>query len=466
MKTVKLYVIVLLGVLFAGQVLAQSDHYLPAYLEISDVPTLVITDSANSPSPTSRYPIPVPSEWMSAGRTTLNPYTKSELWIARILWAPGEKNTNVNAIQILNLTTGSGRTFVLRSFDTENLPMFLWSLNGRYLAIRASIDTPDLDLYIYSLENESLINLTGDSSRQMDFSWSADGSRLTVFTTACRTSEPLVTCEQAYSLLEVYDVQGHIRTHQLDLSAFVASGTQACQPAFSQSAIAFTSYCNSLNSADSLLDSDVYVWYPDENVVQQVTTLGEQIDYPKEGFYSVYDYVWLSDGTLLVGADYRIISSNPREGHQLLSYTPDGAIQVLSETLGAGFSVNPVTNELLLSTRSPEFLINPEIDNPPIQTYQTAVEMLQNGIDARPLADVASEMTTPSVTTMPLVWSPDGKTAYALVVETSEDGYSSETGEIAFFDAATGTTQYFIPPSGADERNIIPLGWVSAEAVR
>jgi len=466
MKTVKLYVIVLLGVLFAGQVLAQSDHYLPAYLEISDVPTLVITDSANSPSPTSRYPIPVPSEWMSAGRTTLNPYTKSELWIARILWAPGEKNTNVNAIQILNLTTGSGRTFVLRSFDTENLPMFLWSLNGRYLAIRASIDTPDLDLYIYSLENESLINLTGDSSRQMDFSWSADGSRLTVFTTACRTSEPLVTCEQAYSLLEVYDVQGHIRTHQLDLSAFVASGTQACQPAFSQSAIAFTSYCNSLNSADSLLDSDVYVWYPDENVVQQVTTLGEQIDYPKEGFYSVYDYVWLSDGTLLVGADYRIISSNPREGHQLLSYTPDGAIQVLSETLGAGFSVNPVTNDVILATRSSEFVMNPALDNPPIQTYRTTSALLQSDTAARLLTSEAAEMTIPGTTTMPLVWSPDGTMAYGLVVETSENGYARETGEIVFFDAATDEMRSFTPPSSGADVTIVPLGWVSAETVR
>jgi len=252
----------------------------------------------------------------------------------------------------------------------------------------------------------------------------------------------------------------------LDLSAFVASGTQACQPAFSQSAIAFTSYCNSLNSADSLLDSDVYVWYPDENVVQQVTTLGEQIDYPKEGFYSVYDYVWLSDGTLLVGADYRIISSNPREGHQLLSYTPDGAIQVLSETLGAGFSVNPVTNDVILATRSSEFVMNPALDNPPIQTYRTTSALLQSDTAARLLTSEAAEMTIPGTTTMPLVWSPDGTMAYGLVVETSENGYARETGEIVFFDAATDEMRSFTPPSSGADVTIVPLGWVSAETVR
>ena len=462
--TLRYLITTILFMLFITQdSFASENQSLYAYLEQTQADmttTLVITNPQHMSNVLRRYPVPALPGWQSfVRRSVINPYVTDGIWMTTLL----SQSRSDFAIQIINLTTGFIRTIFLKGPPTSQ-EIFLWSPDGQHLAIIASIDDISDDLYVYSLREDTLVNLTQDPHRQHSMAWSADGSRLTVFTTACRLAQPLATCEQRYSLLDIYDAQTHLRTHQLDLSSLISGGTLACQPVFSPSAIAFTSYCNSADNG--MLANDVYVWHFNENRVQQVTTFGEQAKYPQEGFYAVYDYAWLEDGTLLVGADYRFVASTPREGHQLLSYTPDGAIQVLSETLGAGFSVNPVTNDVILATRSSEFVMNPALDNPPIQTYRTTSALLQSDTAARLLTSEAAEMTIPGTTTMPLVWSPDGTMAYGLVVETSENGYARETGEIVFFDAATDEMRSFTPPSSGADVTIVPLGWVSAETVR
>jgi len=134
----------------------------------------------------------------------------------------------------------------------------------------------------------------------------------------------------------------------------------------------------------------------------------------------------------------------------------NGETQVISKELGAGFSLNPVTNEIILRTRSPEFIITPELNNPPIQSLITQSSTLQEITKSITFSDIKVLDNIAS-----LIWSPDGNVAYGLVLNKPGD-YPVPTGDVIFFDAATHETLSLTVTSDKEGLQIIPVGWVPA----
>jgi len=430
-------------------ILALENQYLYGYVEIGEATTLVLINPHDLSAPAFRYSYPLPPEWhLGRSRTTANPYTK-DIWVAAEL----NRGPSEYMIQIANITTGFTKEFKLKSSDSRG-EAFRWSSDGDKLAMIAGIDDIQADLYVYSLSEDTLVNLSKDNHMQINLSWSADNSKVATVSVVC---EPAGTCEKQYSgLIDVYDIKSQARIYQLDLSSYTVSGNSACDLLFSQDAIAFTSYCYDQNIGYAMLPSDVYVWNLEANRVDQVTDFGETALRTKSGLYAIYDYAWVDAESLLVGADYHFINFDPQDGHQLLDYDLNGETQVISKELGAGFSLNPVTNEIILRTRSPEFIITPELNNPPIQSLITQSSTLQEITKSITFSDIKVLDNIAS-----LIWSPDGNVAYGLVLNKPGD-YPVPTGDVIFFDAATHETLSLTVTSDKEGLQIIPVGWVPA----
>src|SRR5690606_19275898 len=67
------------------------------------------------------------------------------------------------------------------------------------------------DVFIYSLQDESTVNLTGDGVFHPYLSWSPDSARLATFSENCPTAE---NCTR---LLDILNVPNHSREASLDL---------------------------------------------------------------------------------------------------------------------------------------------------------------------------------------------------------------------------------------------------------
>jgi hypothetical protein len=203
--------------------------------------------------------------------------------------------------------------------------------------------------------------------------------------------------------------------------------------------------------------NDVYLWDISKNSMSTITSFAQKATTTNSFIYSIFDYAWLDDDTLLIGADYRVIGGE--EGHQLQTYDiATGTTRVLSTALGAGFSINPVTQEVLLRPSSSEFTPAqpPAADAAiPLSIMNIAAMETASAMSAQAVETVSVPLTTD------WVWSPDGVYAYGLVLSTVNDAdYGSYT--VAFLDGRTRqVTQQVITVSGdAASSYLIPVGWV------
>jgi hypothetical protein len=178
MNLAKVQMILMFLLFFVEQGLAQNNRHFYAYMERVDGLnfSLVVVNPFNLAELPARYPLTSPSGWFLASdrRVSINPYIENELWFTTIFY----KSRSEYLIHINNLTTGFTKQIPLKSYDTTNTPMFHWSPDGRNLAILAGIDDVYRDVYVYSLEEDILTNLTQDSHEQRYFAWSPDGNQI------------------------------------------------------------------------------------------------------------------------------------------------------------------------------------------------------------------------------------------------------------------------------------------------
>lgn len=407
--------------------------------------SFVSPTAAETTSQTIDYPIP--DGWTLVFDTIPDALSADGVWfVSKLDSVPRGKTM----IQIVNLQSSETHR-IISSQQVAEGTMFAWSPDSKQLALLVAVDEDDLDLFVYSMQTRTLVNVSNDAFRQRNVSWLSNGQSVATFTTPC-----FDTCADH---LTVFDILTKKITYQLDLSTFSASGSAACNLMSSPDSgyLTFNSYCIDDDPGRSALGNDVYLSDLSNGSYKRITNFSQSVDTVTTPFYAVYDYTWLDSEVLLIGADYRVIGAE--EGHQLQAYdVTTGTTTVLSTALGAGFSVNPVTQEVLLRPSSSQF--TPAQPSPADATIPLSLVNIAAMENASAMSVQAVDAVSVPLTT-DWVWSPDGAYAYGLVLSTLNDAdYGSFT--VAFLDGRTQQiTQQVVSVTGDPTSSyLIPIGWV------
>jgi WD40-like Beta Propeller Repeat len=212
----------------------QAYHY--AYFKVSQFGESVELNIVNQTGTSVRrqaYPLP-------SGLVISTPQLQSLVspngeWIASPLFSID--NTRL-VIQIYNPVSGEARQ-VIEGYITRKGDSVAWSPDSRYLALVVGQGTGSLELFVYSIADGSLTNLTNDDFDQSDVAWWPDSSRIATFMRPCTVN---ISCVEQ---LEVYELRSRSRTASIDLSSLPILGHSACNPKISPDGqyIAFISNC-------------------------------------------------------------------------------------------------------------------------------------------------------------------------------------------------------------------------------
>jgi hypothetical protein len=430
-----------------GQASSQNGYEFAYLISHTSATQMILVNPEDSLSERDVTHFPTPNEWRVNYPPIPNAAQDGNQWM---VFTVAEPSTYTDKIVIFNKTNGF--TTEIQTSIAGAAMRFRWSPDGLKLAIITAINDADLDVYVYSIESNILVNVTDDGLDQRDVSWFPDSQSLSIMTFSCENNE---ACG---GILSTYRIDDVTKTGEISIMEIFGSGLACNMSANTMGTfVAFTSYCMSQDSTAGPQINDAYLWDIANNSVSAITSFAQQAATRNAPIYSIFDYTWLDDDTLLIGADYRVFGVE--EGHQLQTYAvTTGTTTVLSTAIGAGFSVNPVTQEVLLRPSSSEFTPAqpPAIDATiPLSLMNTTALETASTMSLQAVDTVSAPLTTD------WVWSPDGVYAYGLVLSTVNDAdYGSYT--VAFLDGRTReVTQEVISVTGDPASSyIIPIGWV------
>jgi len=320
-------------------VAAQSPSYRYGYMHISQYGEMAEINLVDPDDPShivSSRLFPLSEEWMFSPRfrSVVSPDGR---WIASTLFAVDQSRLMIHLLDVLTWESQS----IIEGHTVSNGANLLWSPDSRYLAINIrSIEQEDVDLFIYSVEDGKLLNLSDDEANQRDIGWSQDSSRIMTF------SHPCTPRESCSDWLEIFDIASGSRRSSIDLSELPLIGTSACRPIMSPDlqSVSLISNCGIGIVISFDFPNDVYVWNLDSGELTQITDYMQGQENIR--FQASYSHEWISDQTLLIGINYRFGGTS--EQQQLVAYhVENNRLEVLSNSIGSGFHINSIANRLL-----------------------------------------------------------------------------------------------------------------------
>jgi WD40 repeat protein len=324
-----------------------------------------------------------------------------------------------------------------------------WSPDSHYVALAMSQPGP-VNLYVYSLADGSLVNLTNDQANHYRFTWSKDSTRIVAGSELCPEAQP---CTRK---IEVFDAAQKTRETTLDVSYFQDTpGFALCAFRWSPDRhyISFVTGCSSLFS----LTKEVYVWDVVQGSVTQVTNFTVEASKRKiDVNYTLgkYDTIWADPQTLVIGA---IFSDNPDTAstQTLMFHLPSKTITVLSMAAVEGWTANPVSGELAFRTI-------PAISS--LGGFRSQTSSVQIGaVSGKTLKIAINAASISGVEGCDLAWSPDG----AILSYTIRGASCTEdkVQGFGFIDKATGNVRrrMFSAAEQTDIDFFYPRGWVVAK---
>lgn len=332
---------------------------------------------------------------------------------------------------------------------TELFPSYLWSPNGSLLAyVGHPVDEDGAtDLYIYSLDTQSVFNLTQDVRYQYRVAWSQDGQYLSILSGSreCQVD----TCE---TMLEIWDVaqSQQVRTiNLLDYLAFpLLPHTAACYFDWSpdNAHLSFMMGCEILSGRFF----DMYVLDVHTGEVDQLTEFAAPSivwDSPVQ-FGAIFSSAWYDGQTLLISAWVRPIF--PNLGIDAI-YTSQTAIYqtsqwnetVLMSDLAMEWALNPATQQL--AYRAATYSVDRNL-------YQPG----QIGIQIARLENNELVVQRQAPMGCHLAWSPDG-TMLAYGDYQSVSGTCLGLEGFVLVDNTTGEIVEVPLPTG----NVVLGGWIA-----
>ena len=416
----------------------------------------VAVDPHSASSAGKQQDMQVPAGWLPPaypasvspdGKWTLLAFEANDL---RSLW-----------VRLINVGSGETRD-ILQGFLASrptgfggSLQNVAWSPDGQYVALNMSqtASGADLEVFIYSLGDYKLTNLTNDDKEQFHIAWSSDSSHIVTLSEDCRSQTEPSTCRSR--TLDTFSLSTQTPETSLDLvkSGFgpATQGAIACELEWSPSGrlVAFVSGCDDFVTE---VPKEVYLWDIKQGGITPVTHF--TTDLQKNGavfLRGTYHLAWLDANNLLIGAHYQGIPDVTNA--QSVTYSVGtGAVTTLSQETVEEWAINPISKEI--ATRSV----------PPISII-TGEEKITGtiGISAYNIAPTGTlsnlSAGTQSVLGCNLSWTPDGG---ILAYTTTPSGRCDDlTQAIIFVDATTKTSQQHTP-AFEQGTTIIPIGWMVA----
>ena len=330
-----------------------------------------------------------------------------------------------------------------------------WSPDGRYVAFLMTPTTSYnvLDVYVYTLADKSLVNLTAGDVQNHAIIWSSDSAQLAVASGNCSTPEG---CDLAMS---VFDVTTHQSKQHLDLSK-IANWYQyqaqnwLCNLSWSPDMryITFVSIClGAWVYNGSVNGPEVYTWDRQTDKISALSNfVSGKIKHANEiQVGEKYHVFWYDAQTLIVGVVYGIYGPDTTVDTQTVAYEMlDGKTTVLSPKAIDELAINPASKELALREIS---LVDDELK---VKSASARTSAYSKGT-------LLTSATIDDPGACDFSWSPDG--AFLAYARHTGGDCSAPIQSIVFRDNVSGKiTERALPSTkGTVYDRIVPVGWVS-----
>jgi WD40 repeat protein len=331
---------------------AQSgNHY--AYLVVSQDQTraaiqFVDADDFTNPQPLTE--IPIKQGYTTPSFALLNPQGE---WVA--LFYPlvsagfelqlGLFNLHSHELRLPPIRITTWSTSIVRI--EEHIQ---WSPDGRFIASdRAMQPEHTSDVFIYDLEQDTLLNITNDPDWQYRIVWSSDSTRVLTRTHIC---EPGQGCN---AFLDVIDVTFEQRQRSPSLTGVLDHGFgNGCEHVWSPDGkyVGFViSPCEEVGTAE--FAREVFIWNIEDNSFMQVTNYTVPYHLQNRCCASAeYQLAWFEAQTLLIGAFILLPPPALYENTQTSFYRLNTEqVTPFSALAADGWAVNPVFNQVAARMR-------------------------------------------------------------------------------------------------------------------
>ena len=429
-----------------------SGKYKYAFLSVNDnkQAELGIIDASSPQAPAEMRPLETPPQSIISYALG----SPNGEWIAFFIFS---YKAHLDTVRLLNLTSGETRdiatgsfpySWELRGFSGPDQDI-VWSPDSRHLALNM-VQSGNLDVFIYSLADSRLIDLTStEQSSHFRVAWSQNSKQIATVSEYCPNPNKCV------HKLEAFDIATKAQTSSVDISdrsiGSGALGTVACNFNWSPDGryVSFVSACNTLVTRPE----EVYLWDMAQSNISQVTNFTVEYSKDKATQYIFSDYAmfWYDAGTLLIGASF---SNDPSTVHtQTVMYQlPSKSIIEISSGTADEWIEEPVSKTLAFRN-IPIRLVGNGAQNSSLQTGSIQGNTLQSKTSLN--AGAAFQHCN-------LAWSPD---SFFLAYSLRPNSCVDKPERIGFLERTTGKAiEHVLSPTeqpGSD--GVLPIGWVETK---
>lgn len=398
----------------------------------------------------------IPDQWLAPSFALVNPNGE---WLVSLLPSAISSSEGL-LVRLFNITSGETRDIAQGFFAGREagfvgtLQNLAWSPDGRFLALNMTLsqEPSDLEIFVYSVSDNSLINLTDDEYSQMHIAWASDSAHLVTLTEDCSFSDDTPSCIRT---LDTLDVIRQIHQESLDLLDLgfgpAVTGAIACDLGWSPDS-QFVSFVSGCDDFVTDVTKEVHLWNLNQKDVTQITDFTTTLKQDGATFLrGRYKLAWFNSENLLIGASYQSMVDVVNTQSVLYNLT-DNRTATISSKMGEEWELNPVTNQIAIRNIGIE-IVNGE------EYISGNVELLAPEAVSSDLNTSYTHNTSLNLSLgCHLAWSPDGATL-AYVTTTSGD-CADPIQSIIFVDGATGAVQEYIPELDGDVWYTLPIGWI------
>jgi hypothetical protein len=451
--TIATWLVVVIGmfdILSSSSVLAQSNYKYAYLVEQKGELTIRVVDPLSPQNPSDLMTTSIPDNMVF-----IDVYPSPDgQWIALAF-----SNGNQSLIRLINAVTLATNDITGGTFYSESLSqleeriVLLWSPDSTHFAFNTFHNNQGMDnyvwwtdIYVYTVSNGSLVNLTTDNALQFDTVWKPDSSGLIVFTDDCTTS--------CISTLDVYNIASNTRQTSIGISSITQGGgtgdAAICNLAWSPDG----QYISLMASCDLTATSsfrEIYAINILQGTITPVTSFTSQFTSPDPFAIAFADYatIWYDAQTLLIGIRF----ANPAtQGTRTLLYEFPSLNQTILNAETAQAWTRDATSQKLAFRSIWTNLTS-------IQPHDGVVKIAT--LDSNSMLNYLYD----GVAGCDLTWSPDGAFLAYAFQGMPFTGCDFLTQKIIFVDAATSQSGEHIIQHGEAStiERLYTIGWIATQ---
>lgn len=439
---IMIWLIVTIGMFdISSFIVAQSTYHYAYAVEERGELTIRVVDPLSPQYPSDLMTTSIPD---NMGLIAVYPSPDGQ-WMA--LAFSGGYQSLIRLINAVTLATNdiTGIAFYSESLSQlEEWTVLLWSPDSKRFTFNTFHTNGDVwwtDIFVYTVSNGSLINLTADNALQYDTVWKPDSSQLIAFTDDCTT-----TC---ISTLDVYNIATNTRQNSIDISSITqggGTGAAICNLAWSQDGL----YISLMAGCDTTAYGirEIYVINALQGTITPVTSFTSQFTSPDPFAIAFADYatIWYDAQTLLIGTKF----ANPETQGTLTQLYKFPALtpSILNAEMAQAWTQAPTSQKLAFRSVT--------VNLPSLLTQDAVVKIATLDSNSM-LTDLYS-----GVAGCDLSWSPDGAFLAYTDKGTPFAGCDFGTQKLIFVDSNGQPGEHIIYPREATTiERLYAIGWIA-----